>query len=169
MPDERNSQKIILDILDYAKDGLEFLKKSDETDFQKKIEDSGIQFLTSEEIKLMHQSIGFTEDALVRPSLLESAVQRPVNIFLYKDETSIPLLAAEICYSIVQNHPFFDGNKRVALISLYYFLEKNSFPKPDDPLRLAAMILQLAQHKIKTESIYEYLVSKNDIAARPAY
>lgn len=51
MPDrEKNCQKRILKILDYAKDGLEFLKKSDETDFQKKIEESGIQFVTSQEI-----------------------------------------------------------------------------------------------------------------------
>lgn len=35
--------------------------------------------------------------------------------------------AARLCYSIVKNHPFNDGNKRVALLCTLDFLELNGY------------------------------------------
>ena len=157
---DEKSKKLIDDIILLNKKGLEFLQKSDEIDYEKKINESGINFISSNEIIFIHRSLGFSKNALVRPQLLESAVQRPINIFLYKDETSITSLASELCFGLTQNHPFIDGNKRVALVSTHYFLEINHIPGPKDTLGFADYIIKLAQHTITPEDLNIFLDQK---------
>ena len=50
-------------------------------------------------------------DGVRDPGLLESALARPLNKFVY-GETSLAVLAAAYAFGIVRNHPFVDGNKR---------------------------------------------------------
>ncbi len=57
--------------------------------------------------------------------LLESALDRPRNLFAYGDDPSIFDLAAAYCAGIVKNHPFIDGNKRTGLLSVRAFLFRN--------------------------------------------
>lgn len=49
--------------------------------------------------------------------LPESALARPRQIFAYEPEADIVRLAAAYAWSIIQNHPFVDGNKRTALVA----------------------------------------------------
>ncbi|MBF0247266.1 MAG: type II toxin-antitoxin system death-on-curing family toxin [Alphaproteobacteria bacterium] len=56
--------------------------------------------------------------------LLGSALNRPVNK-AHHGETAIAALAAAYAYGIARNHPFLDGNKRVALVCLELFLALN--------------------------------------------
>ena len=49
----------------------------------------------------------------------ELALSRPVNKFLYD---GLATLAAAYAFGLVKNHPFVDGNKRVALIAAITFL-----------------------------------------------
>ena len=57
-------------------------------------------------------------------SLLESALARPHNLFGYEDpKPSLSRLAASYAFGIAKNHPFVDGNKRVALTAAAVFLE----------------------------------------------
>jgi death-on-curing protein len=58
--------------------------------------------------------------------LLESALQRPLNKYLY-GETDLFSLAAAYAYGIARNHPFVDGNKRTALVACRTFLLINGF------------------------------------------
>ncbi|MCF6263055.1 MAG: type II toxin-antitoxin system death-on-curing family toxin, partial [Xanthomonadales bacterium] len=60
-------------------------------------------------------------------ALLESALNRPLRHFEYADESSIFDLAASYCYGLAKNHPFVDGNKRIALTVAAMFLEINDF------------------------------------------
>jgi death-on-curing protein len=48
-------------------------------------------------------------------TLLDSALNRPRQRFAYSDTLSIYELASSYCYGLAKNHPFVDGNKRVAL------------------------------------------------------
>ena len=68
-------------------------------------------------------------------ALLESALNRPRQRFAYSDELSIFELAAAYCYGLAKNHPFVDGNKRIALTVSAIFLEINGYsfdaPEPD--------------------------------------
>lgn len=58
--------------------------------------------------------------------LLESALAMPRQQFggnyLHED---LPAMAAAYLYHIAQNHPFIDGNKRVAVMVAYVFLDNN--------------------------------------------
>jgi death-on-curing protein len=58
--------------------------------------------------------------------LLESALARPKNLYVYSDEPpSLARLAASYAKGIVANHPFVDGNKRTAFTLSVTFLRLN--------------------------------------------
>jgi len=57
--------------------------------------------------------------------LLESALDRPRNLFAYEPRSSIFELVAALCVGIAKNHPFHDGNKRTALLATRAFLYLN--------------------------------------------
>lgn len=59
--------------------------------------------------------------------LLDSALARPRNIFAYSSEADIPLLAAAYGFGLIQNHPFVDGNKRIAFVATALFLRLNGY------------------------------------------
>jgi death-on-curing protein len=58
--------------------------------------------------------------------LLESALARPINLYLYEDDVSLSRLAASYCFGISRDHPFVDGNKRVAYVVARTFLKLNN-------------------------------------------
>ncbi|KAF3982619.1 MAG: type II toxin-antitoxin system death-on-curing family toxin [Methylococcales symbiont of Hymedesmia sp. n. MRB-2018] len=60
-------------------------------------------------------------------ALLDSALSRPQNLFAYRESVSIFDLAASYSYGLALNHPFIDGNKRVALTVSAIFLEINGY------------------------------------------
>lgn len=57
--------------------------------------------------------------------LLESALARPRNTFSYADAPDLAQLAAGYACGIAGNHPFIDGNKRVAWVACRTFLRLN--------------------------------------------
>jgi death-on-curing protein len=68
-------------------------------------------------------------------TLLDSALGGPLQTFSYKEDLSIHDLAAAYANELIQNHPFVDGNKRVALSVAAIFLELNgqtlNAPEPE--------------------------------------
>lgn len=79
---------------------------------------------------------GSTEEhVLISRPLLEGALGRPHNKWLYDGECEIPTLAAELCRAIVEAHAFGQGNKRTAFVAMNLFLHNNGyvFDIPDDP------------------------------------
>jgi death-on-curing protein len=66
--------------------------------------------------------------------LLESALARPRNRYVYEEITDIRELAVSYAVGILRNHPFADGNKRAAVISLSMFLNANGLRLTADPL-----------------------------------
>lgn len=60
--------------------------------------------------------------------LLDSALARPRQRWAYGDaDTDMPSLAASYAYGIARNHPFIDGNKRVAYTICRTFLVLNGW------------------------------------------
>ncbi len=59
--------------------------------------------------------------------LLESALDRPRNLYAHGDDPPLFDLAAAYCAGIVKNHPFIDGNKRTGLLSARAFLFRNGY------------------------------------------
>jgi death-on-curing protein len=60
------------------------------------------------------------------PNLLHSVLARPRNLLAYsEEEPDLAALAASYAFGIARNHPFIDGNKRVALVVCRTFLLLN--------------------------------------------
>lgn len=98
--------------------------------------------------------------------LLESALNRPFATFdgidLYP---SIIEKAAAIGESIIKNHPFHDGNKRIGFLILIAILNKNNFDisaKEDD---IYDFIIAIAEGKLDFDAIVEWL--KNNTIITP--
>jgi death on curing protein len=85
---------------------------------------------------------------------LESAVARPAMTFggedLYSD---LAAKAAALMHSLVLNHPFVDGNKRigVACAELLIFLNGAGLEATDDDL--VELTLAVAEGKVKVEAL----------------
>ena len=59
---------------------------------------------------------------------LDRALDRPKNTFSYENpKPKISDLAAEYAFGITSNHPFMDGNKRIALVTAETFLSINNY------------------------------------------
>jgi death-on-curing protein len=58
-------------------------------------------------------------------SLLDSALALPENLEASARGRAIPELAAAYAISIVRNHPFIDGNRRVGFVAMRLFLDLN--------------------------------------------
>lgn len=60
------------------------------------------------------------------PNILESCLATPFQSFSGKSLYSGLLSKASILfYLLIKNHPFHNGNKRIAIATLFYFLYKN--------------------------------------------
>ena len=95
--------------------------------------------------------------------LLDSALNRPANIFTYGENVSLPLLAAAYASGIIQNHPFVDGNKRTGFMAAYMFLGRNGVQLVADEISATAMTLALAAGEIN-EDEYAIWLDQNTSA-----
>jgi death-on-curing protein len=59
-------------------------------------------------------------------TLFESALARPENLLHYGNPDAADLAAA-YGFGIARNHPFVDGNKRIAFVAVELFLALNGF------------------------------------------
>ena len=81
--------------------------------------------------------------------LLESAVFRPHTSLGEEDKyPTASMSAAALLHSIVQDHPFFNGNKRTALVSMLVFLDKNGWVFTLDEDDIYDFVIALASHQL---------------------
>lgn len=83
-----------------------------------------------EVLKLHRRNIGTSGSSvgLLNRSGLESAVAQPRMTFGGHDlYPTIIEKAAALCFSLIQNHPFVDGNKRVGHAAMELFLIFNGY------------------------------------------
>ena len=92
--------------------------------------------------------------------LLESALYRPVQKFQYETNSTLPELAASYSYGIARNHPFFDGNKRSALLAAIVFLGINGMKLHATEEEAVLETLALAAGE-RTEDEYAFWLTKN--------
>jgi death on curing protein len=87
---------------------------------------------------------------------LRSALERPVNKWHY-EHAELPELAAAYAFGLAKNHPFVDGNKRIAFISMVTFLRKNGVMFRPDQAQATAIILALAGGEVSEESLARWI------------
>jgi len=90
-------------------------------------------------------------------NLLSSAIYMPESSFegLYLHET-VPAMAAAYAFHICQNHPFIDGNKRVALASSLVFLDINGYELNCKDETLYNKIMDVAKNETKKEELIKF-------------
>lgn len=65
--------------------------------------------------------------AVLKPAELESASQRPYNMWAYDEEDNVACLAVRLLMAVAQDHPFAQGNKRTGFIAASIFLDSNGW------------------------------------------
>ncbi len=91
-----------------------------------------VQFLSVDEVLEIHAALINRfggADGLRDKGLLESALYRPQSGY-YADLVE---MAAAMFESLINNHPFIDGNKRVAFFATDIFLRLNGYKIVVDP------------------------------------
>lgn len=85
--------------------------------------------------------------------LLESALARPKNLFAYDEVEDLAKLAASYAVGIVRNHPFVDGNKRMAFVALALFLALNGLRLKADQADAFRQIYSLASNQLSEDEL----------------
>ena len=94
---------------------------------------------------------------LLNLRLLESSLASPLDIYNYEENPSVFDLAAAYGFSLVKNHAFFDGNKRVAFMSMFVFLKINGLLLEAPEEEATLFMLNLAESKESQESLTQWL------------
>jgi death-on-curing protein len=128
-----------------------------------------LRWLSLEEVLVIHErQLGrFGGAAGIRDQgMLESALSRPRNKWEY-ERADIVDLAAAYAFGIARNHPFVDGNKRVAFLAMAAFLRLNGAHFAPSQEAATAAILALAAGEIDETGFARWLVD-NIAASRAA-
>lgn len=96
-------------------------------------------------------------------ALFESALAHPRNLFNYGEPTVCELAAAYAC-RIAKNHPFVDGNKRVAYVAMRLFLLLNGLDLTASSLEKIDVMMRLAAGKLSEDGLAAWIADNS----RPA-
>ena len=122
-----------------------------------------IRYLSLEEVLELHglvvrQSGGI--DGVRDPGSLESAVAQPQMTFDGRDlYPSLPAKAAALGFSLIRNHPFIDGNKRIGHLAMEMFLILNGHELDAGVDEQERIILGLAAGELSREELVEWVRS----------
>lgn len=90
-------------------------------------------------------------------TMLDSALGRPRNKWTYEGNTDFADLAAAYAFGVARNHPFVDGNKRAALLSIITFLGLNGIEFVADEGQAVVAIRDLAADEISEEGLARWI------------
>ena len=113
-------------------------------------------------ILAFHEELLVEHGGLLCPpnsQLLEAALDRPKNKFCY-GEGNIFALAASYAFALARDHPFTDGNKRIALTAIDVFLQLNGFQLIAEEVQTVAVMNDLAKG-VLTEDRLSVWINEN--------
>ena len=91
--------------------------------------------------------------------MLESALNTPFQTFGGEDVyPSLQQKAARLCFGLVKNHPFVDGNKRIGAHAMLVFLALNGVELQHSQEELSDIILQVAAGEIETKELLNWIL-----------
>ena len=116
---------------------------------------------TKENVVMLHSilsGVAGSSTGIREEGLLESAIESAYQTFdgqeLYP---TVEEKGARMCYSLVSNHAFVDGNKRIGILTLMAFLELNGAkinPTNEEIIRVG---LGLAKGEITYDSLLMWI------------
>ncbi|MBQ7008585.1 MAG: type II toxin-antitoxin system death-on-curing family toxin [Ruminococcus sp.] len=121
--------------------------------------------LTTKQVISLHSSLieatGGT-DGVRDMGLLESALEAPFQTFDGKDlYPALIQKAARLGHSLISNHPFVDGNKRIGIHTMLVFLAANGVEIECTQKELIDVGLSLADGTMNAEKLLIWLSSHN--------
>jgi len=106
--------------------------------------------------RVMQQSGG--RAGILNLGALESALAQPRMTFAGVDlYPTVVEKAAALGYSIISNHPFTDGNKRMGHIAMELFLALNGYTLQATEDEQFDIITQIASGELRREGLIEWL------------
>ena len=92
--------------------------------------------------------------------MLDASVNSPFHTFggqyLYP---TLQAMAAHLAFSLIKNHPFLDGNKRIGVLSMLVFLEINGLPITCTDDELVSLGMGLADSSIDESGLVDWIIS----------
>jgi death-on-curing protein len=108
-------------------------------------------------------------------SLLESSLAAPINTFHNTENATLVDLTAVLFYSLIKNHPFSNGNKRIAVITILIFLRLNDKWLDISPILLYQLAVTIANSLPKERDsvlsefkkmFYDYVVDYGEFESK---
>lgn len=118
--------------------------------------------VTGEHIKLLHRILleetgGL--DGLRDENLFESAINSPFQTFDGKFVyPGLERKAARLGFSLIKNHPFVDGNKRIGVMTMLTFLELNGISLMCTDNELVRIGLEIADGTMNDEQLLQWIL-----------
>jgi death-on-curing protein len=118
--------------------------------------------LSLETVEVLHseliaQSGGL--DGIRDHHLLDASVNSPFHTFdgqyLYP---TLQAMAAHLAFSLIKNHPFLDGNKRIGILAMLVFLEINGLPVDCTDDELVSIGLGLADSSMDEAELVDWII-----------
>jgi death-on-curing protein len=113
-----------------------------------------VQAIHADQVREHGGSLGLRDLAL-----LESALERAPTRWRYRPRTKLTRLAASYGIGLAKNHPFVDGNKRVAFQAMYVFLGLNGVRVVATEPEVVRVMLDLAAGTLDEEAVTRWLDS----------
>lgn len=117
-----------------------------------------LRYLTADEIEQIHHQIAQdfkdTPDPIApagvrSPDLLSSAAARPAaGLGTFRKYPTVEMAAAALAHSVIHNHPFYNGNKRTALVSMMAFMDENGLVLTSSQDELFKWTVRVAGHRL---------------------
>lgn len=120
-----------------------------------------MRILTVEQVIELHSKLIQATGGLdgVRDvGLIESSLSSAFNTYFGVEKyPSIEEKAARLCYSLVNNHAFLDGNKRIGVFVMIIFLELNGIVLHQTDEEIVELGLGVASSELDYNAILEYI------------
>ncbi|MFI5176132.1 MAG: type II toxin-antitoxin system death-on-curing family toxin [Terriglobia bacterium] len=95
-------------------------------------------------------------------NLLDSALAQPRMTFAGRSlHRTLFEKAAAYGYHVCRNHPFVDGNKRVAFVLMDLFLQKNGWTLTASEEDAYTMMINLADGRLSKQSLAKWLKTRS--------
>jgi len=98
-------------------------------------------------------------DGLRDEGLLDSALNAPFQSFDGEDlYQTVPAKAARLGFSLINNHAFLDGNKRIGILVMLTFLEMNGFMPDCTDDELIQLGIRLAAGQMDDRQLLDWII-----------
>lgn len=136
----KNYQKALDTLARYDVNGLEFIASKQQGTYKLDYE-SAKELISEVKAELEYNDIFGQEKDHSLPGIIGNLYQTFEGQDLYK---SIEEKAINLLYLIIKDHPFVDGNKRIASVLFLYFLEKNEIKHNFNPSGIIPLAIMIA-------------------------